>query len=147
MADNAFWIHFWVAKLDVMGTRGVKTFSRSLRYRNQLVQLPGGGNTTILVGEEKGVDVRLGPDVVRMTRENRCDVALIFSQDQDLSEAVVEVKAISAQQSRWIKVACAFPLSPTTENRRGINGAEWIHIDLATYDACLDRNYYRPKKR
>ena len=146
-ADNAFWNHFWVAKLAVMGTRGVKTFSRSLRYRNQLVQLPGGGSTTILVGEEKGVDVRLALDVVRMARENRYDVALIFSQDQDLSEAVVEVKAISVQQSRWIKVACAFPLSPTTENRRGINGAEWIHIDRATYDACLDPNDYRPKKR
>jgi hypothetical protein len=34
---------------------------------------------------------------------------------------------------------------PTTENRRGINGTEWIHIDRATYDACLDPNDYRPK--
>lgn len=38
--DNAFWNHFWMAKLAVMGTRGVKTFSRSLRYRNQTVPLP-----------------------------------------------------------------------------------------------------------
>jgi hypothetical protein len=128
-----------------MGTRGVQTFSRSLRYRNQTVRLPGGGTTTILVGEEKGVDVRLALDVVRMARENRYDVALIFSQDQDLSEAAAEVKAISAQQARWIKVACAFPLSPTTENLRGINGTEWIQIDRATYDACLDPNDYRPK--
>ena len=144
-ADNPFWNHFWTAKLAVMGTRGIQTFSRSLRYRNQTVRLPGGGATTILVGEEKGVDVRLALDVVRMARENRYDVALIFSQDQDLSEAAAEVKAISVQQARWIKVACAFPLSPTTENRRGINGTEWIQIDRATYDACLDPNDYRPK--
>lgn len=144
--DNPFWNHFWTAKLAVMGTRGLQTFSRSLRYRNQTVRLPGGGTTTILVGEEKGIDVRVALDVVRMARENSYDVALIFSQDQDLSEAADEVKAISVQQGRWIKVACAFPLSPTTENRRGINGTEWITIDRATYDACLDPNDYRPKK-
>ena len=46
--DNAFWHHFWRAKLAVMGTRGIRTFSRSLRYRNQTVQLPGGGPITIL---------------------------------------------------------------------------------------------------
>ncbi len=69
-ADNPFWNHFWTAKLAVMGTRGIQTFSRSLRYRNQTVRLPGGGVTTILVGEEKGVDVRLALDVVRMAREN-----------------------------------------------------------------------------
>ena len=145
--DNPFWNHFWSAKLAVMGTRGIRTFSRSLRYRNQTVDLPGGGTTTILVGEEKGIDVRLALDVVRMARENQYDVALIFSQDQDLSEAADEVKAISAQQGRWIKVACAFPISPTAENRRGINATEWIRIDRATYDACLDPNDYRPKKR
>ena len=145
-ANNPFWNHFWTAKLAVMGTRGIHTFSRSLRYRNQTVPLPGGGTTTILVGEEKGVDVRLALDVVRMTRENQYDVALIFSQDQDLSEAADEVRAISIQQARWIKVACAFPVSPTAENRRGINGTEWIPVNRATCDACLDPNDYRPKK-
>jgi uncharacterized LabA/DUF88 family protein len=145
-ADNPFWNHFWTAKLAVMGTRDIRTFSRSLRYRNQTVRLPGGVTTTILVGEEKGIDVRLALDVVRTARENLYDVALIFSQDQDLSEAADEVKAISTQQARWIKVACAFPSSPTAENRRGINGTEWITIDRATYDACVDPLDYRPKR-
>ncbi len=144
--DNPFWNHFWTAKLAVMGTRSVRTFSRPLRYRNQTVRLPGGGTTTILVGEEKGIDVRLALDAVRMARENLYDVALIFSQDQDLSEAVDEIKAISIQQARWIKVACAFPTSPTAENRRGINATDWITIDRATYDACIDPFDYRPKK-
>jgi uncharacterized LabA/DUF88 family protein len=120
--DNPVWHHFWRARLAAMGRRGVQTFSRSLRYRNQTVQLPGGGTTTILVGEEKGVDVRLALDLVRMARENLYDVALIFSQDQDLSEAADAVKAISVQQGRWIKVACAFPFSPTVENRRARTG-------------------------
>jgi hypothetical protein len=44
------------------------------------------------------------------------------------------------------KLACAFPISPTAENRRGINSTDWIRIDRATYDVCLDPNDYKPKK-
>lgn len=144
--DNPFWSHFWTAKLAVMGTRGIEVFSRKLRYRLQTVLLPNGSTTTTPVGQEKGIDVRLALDVVRLARENAYDVALIFSQDQDLSEAADEVCAISKQQGRWIKTACAFPISPTSENRRGINKTEWIKIDRATYDACIDPNDYRPKR-
>ena len=129
-----------------MGTRGVETFSRTLRYHNQTVQLPDGRTSTVLVGQEKGIDVRIALDTVRLARENRYDIALIFSQDQDLSEVADEVRAISIQQARWIKIAYAFPVSPTSENRRGINRTEWIRIDRVTYDACLDTNDYRPKK-
>ena len=57
--DDPSWNHFWSAKLAVMGTRGVVTFSRNLKYRNQTVALPDGTTTTVLVGQEKGVDVRL----------------------------------------------------------------------------------------
>jgi len=45
------------------------------------------------------------------------------------------------------KRAAVFAISPTSENRRGINATEWIKIDRATYDACLDPNDYRPKKK
>jgi len=143
--DNPFWNHFWTAKLAMMGTRGVQTFSRVLRYRNQTVKLSDNSVITVLVGQEKGVDIRIALDVVRLALEGRYAVALIFSQDQDLSEAADEVRAVSIQQGRWIKVACAFPVSPTSENRRGINRTEWITIDRKTYDVCLDHNDYRPK--
>lgn len=143
--DSARWNYFWTAKLAVMGTRTVKTFSRHLKYRNQTVRLPSGGTTTVLVGQEKGIDVRLALDVVRYARENKYDVAVIFSQDQDLSEVATEVRSIAASQNRWIKIACAYPNSPTSRNARGINGADWIQIDRAAYDTCLDPNDYRPK--
>ena len=143
--DNPFWNHFWSAKLAVMGTRGILTFSRALRYRNQTVQLASGESTTVLVGQEKGIDIRIALDVVRLAREKVYDVALIFSQDQDFSEVADEVKAISIQQARWIKVACVFPDSPAASNHRGINHTEWIKIDRATYDACLDPRDYRQK--
>jgi len=54
--DDPYWNRFWSAKLAVMGTRGVVTFSRQLRYRNQTVALPDGSSTTVLVGQEKGVE-------------------------------------------------------------------------------------------
>ena len=128
-----------------MGRIGVQTFSRHLKYRNQTVRLPNGGSTTVLVGSEKGIDVRLALDVVAAARDNACDVALVFSQDQDLSEVADEVRAISMQQKRWIKLACAFPVSPTYNNTRGINQTDWVRIDRAAYDACLDPRDYRPK--
>jgi uncharacterized LabA/DUF88 family protein len=143
--DDAFWNHFWTAKLAHMGRVGIRTFSRNLKYRNQTVRLPGGGTTTVLVGSEKGVDVRLALDVVAAARDNACNVALVFSQDQDLSEVADEVRAISIEQNRWIKLACAFPVSPTYNNTRGINKTDWVRIDRGTYDACLDPRDYRPK--
>src|SRR6266571_6946198 len=108
-ADNPFWNHFWVAKLGTMGHQGVHIFSRPLRYRNKTVQLPGGQQHTFLVGEEKGIDVRIAIDVIRLAGRNQYDVAVIFSQDQDLSEAADEVRLIAREQGRWIKLASAFP--------------------------------------
>ena len=90
-------------------------------------------------------DVRIAIDVIRMAHHKDYDVALIFSQDQDLLEVAKEIRTISQEQDRWIKVACAFPLSPTTLNRRGIDRTDWIQIDRAIYDACLDKRDYRPK--
>lgn len=144
--DDSFWHNFWMAKLAVLGTRNIRTFSRPLRYRNQTITLPNGGATTVLVGEEKGIDIRIALDIVRLAREKKYDVALIFSQDQDLSEVADDVKSISVEQQRWIKIACAFPTSPTYQNKRGVNGTEWIKIDRAMYDSCIDPNDYRPKK-
>lgn len=139
--------HFWSAKLAVMGTRGIKPFTRPLRYQNKVISLPNGQLTTAQVGREKGIDVRIALDIVRFALENRYDVALIFSQDQDLSEAVDDVLAVARRDHRWIKVACAFPISPTSQNTRGINKTDWIKIDRATYDACIDPSDYRRKNK
>jgi uncharacterized LabA/DUF88 family protein len=145
-ADNVFWNHFWSAKLLAMSRAGVWVFSRSLRYRNKTVHLPGGPVHTILVGEEKGIDVRIAIDVIRLASRNQYDVALIFSQDQDLSEAADEVRLIAREQNRWIKLASAFPFRPKTRNIRGINKTDWLRIDRTTYDRCLDPRDYRPRK-
>ena len=84
------------------------------------MQLADGSTTTVLVGQEKGIDVRLALDIVRLARESAYEVAVVFSQDQDLSEVADEVKQISIAQNRWIRLVSAFPASPTYANRRGI---------------------------
>jgi uncharacterized LabA/DUF88 family protein len=144
-SDNAAWNHFWTHKLAMLGRLGVVTFSRSLRYRTRVVRLPDGSECSIVAGEEKGIDVRIAVDVIRLAHRRDYDVALVFSQDQDLSEVADEIRVIAKEQDRWIKIACAYPMSPTTRNRRGIDKTDWIPIDKPTYDACVDRRDYRLK--
>ena len=144
--DNAFWHAFWALKLSYMGRSGVKIFNRPLRYHNKSWKCPDCLKVyTFLVGHEKGVDVRIALDVIRLAHEQAYDVAVIFSQDQDLTEVVDEVKRISTEQKRLIKVVSVFPLSPTSKNKRGISKVEWIKIDRKIYDSCIDHNNYYPQ--
>ncbi|MFZ4778373.1 MAG: NYN domain-containing protein [Terrimicrobiaceae bacterium] len=147
VSDDPFWNHFWTAKLAQMGRQKVRAYSRALRYRNQRFRLPDGTSQTVMVGQEKGIDVRIALDIVAAAYRQSADVLLVFSQDQDLSEVADEIRMIAEGQGRWLKIACAFPSSPTSLNRRGINGTDWIRIDRTLYDSCLDTRDYRPKKK
>ena len=104
-------------KLAHLGRRGATIYSRSLVYRNKVVRLPGGAEHSYLSGEEKGIDVRIAIDVIGLAWQNAYDVAVIFSQDQDLSEVAREIRAIARSQDRWLKMASAFPVSPVTQNQ------------------------------
>ena len=130
-----------------MGRGGVKVFSRPLRRRYARIRLPDGSAHTLLTREEKGIDVRIAIDVIRMAYEREYDVALLFSQDQDLSEVAREIRAIARKQGRWIKIASAYPRGAGSRKRPGIDFTDWIPIDRATYDACVDPRDYRPKGR
>ena len=141
--DDPRWNRFWTNKLASMGRQGITIFTRALRYRNKTVRLPDGTTHSFLHGEEKGIDVRIALDVIGKAVRNEYDVAIVFSQDQDMSEVADEIRIIARQQDRWIRMACAYPVSPTISNRRGINGTQWIKIDRRLYDACLDTKDYR----
>ena len=143
-ADNPFWHGFWAARCRAMWNEGITPFTRPLSYQTETIEVPGGGKTAIRVGREKGIDVRIALDIVRLARSGACDVALVFSQDQDLSEVANEIRAIARDQGRWIKMACAFPVSPTYANRRGIDKTDWIRLDQATYDLAIDPRDCRP---
>lgn len=144
--DSTFWNHFWTAKLAQMGRVGVHTYSRPLRYRHQTVRFADGSEHSFLVAQEKGIDVRVALDIVRLAQQRLYDVALVFSQDQDLSEVADEIRTIAVSQERWIKIASAFPTSPTVRNRRGVNGTDWIPVDRHTYESCRDLRDYRPRR-
>ena len=138
--DDIFWHNFWSKKLSYMGRLGIKLFSRSLRYHNKNFICPScNKNYSSLVGHEKGVDVRIALDVIRLAHEKKYEVAIILSQDQDLIEVADEVRRISIEQDRWIKVASAFPKSPTSRNGKGINNTEWIKIDKKCFRRCRRR--------
>ena len=143
VSDDARWHQFWTNKLASMRRAGVTVYKRSLRYRTKSVKLPDGTSHSFLVGEEKGNDVRLAIDVIGKAIRNEFDVAVVFSQDQDLSEVADEFRAIAQQQGRWLRIACAYPSSPAAANRRGINGTQWIKIGKNTYDLCIDPADYR----
>lgn len=61
--------------------------------------------------EVKGIDVRIALDVILLAHRRVYDVALVMSQNQDLSEVADEIRTIAREQQRWIKIACAFPQS------------------------------------
>ncbi len=68
-----------------------------MRYRNRIVKFPDGTSHSFLAGEEKGIDVRMALDIISMAHRREYDVALVFSQDQDLSEAAQEIRAIARE--------------------------------------------------
>ncbi|HRX52754.1 MAG TPA: NYN domain-containing protein [Candidatus Krumholzibacteria bacterium] len=134
---------FWSNKIAQMKRMGITCFTPTLKYRPRQFVTAGRQVITKLVGVEKGVDVRIALDIVRLARQREFDVAVVFSQDQDLAEAAKEIRSIARDQDRWIKIACAYPCSPQSRNQRGINSTDWIRVDKDMYDACIDLNDYR----
>ena len=91
-ADRSpMWHGYWTRRLTAMRRAGIAVTSRPLRYRVETVRLPDGSVHEIPVEREKGVDLRLGLDVVRMARNGELDVAILFSQDQDLAYEVAHL--------------------------------------------------------
>lgn len=137
------WNYFWSGKLLAMSRQGVFTFKRRLRYRPKIIKDQNGNASKVAVPVEKGIDVRIAIDIIRMAHKRLYDVALVFSQDQDLSEVADEIKEISREQGRRIIMASAFPVG--CYNSRGINGTQWITFSRGEYDQCIDPNDYRQK--
>ena len=138
------WHAYWVRRLTAMRRNGIEVTQRTLRYSKDTVELQDGTTKEVVVPREKGIDLRIGLDVVHMARNAELDIALVFSQDQDLAELATEIRDISASTNRWLKIASAFPHSAAASSSRGINNTDWKRIDRALYDTCLDSRDYRP---
>lgn len=130
------WHRFWLRKLSAHKAKDprVTVFTAPLRY-------------TQSVGREKGIDVRIALDMVRMARLGQYDVALLFSQDNDFGEVADEIRALAREKQRWIKIASAYPFEATCRagkgKPRGVNKTDWERISKAEYDRCIDPTDYR----
>lgn len=74
-SENPSLYQFWTRKLLVMKSRGVRTYSRTLKYRLREVTLPDGRIETLRIGQEKGIDVHLAVDALRLAYEGQYDFA------------------------------------------------------------------------
>lgn len=134
------WNRFWSEKIRAMTASGVRVVTRTLRYVEEPVSLPDGTIRLVPLAREKGIDLRLALDVLRLARQGAFDCALIFSQDGDLAEAVQEVDSLRRELSRWLVVDCAFPDAP---GAWGIGGARPVRFDKRLYDGAIDPlNYF-----
>ena len=162
------WSVFWANKGAAMKRLGIEVVTRKLNYKtvsiklydqvtirlpdgsvypgrlhyDNMVEAPDGVLLEAVTFTEKGIDVRLAVDMIRFFREGQYDVALVFSRDKDLAEAVDEVKRL-AGDPKAVAVASAFP--SRDGNGRGIPGTIHLPISLADYDACRDPRGYFPR--
>lgn len=142
------WHYFWTSKTRSMLRQQAKVVTRPLRYHEVKIECSDGSVKTHEYKVEKGIDVRIALDIIKLGQTKEYDVCLIFSQDQDLSEVASDIRDIAREQGRWVKLASAFPYSSTYSNTRGINNTDWIKIDQILYDRCIDPNdHRRPQSR
>lgn len=77
--------------------------------------------------------MRIALDLVRAVASNKCDAVLLFSQDTDLREAVVEAKDLLREAGRFAHFFCAFPASRDPATKHGISGMNWISLTQADF--------------
>ena len=136
--DDSFWNNFWNKKLAHLKRQNVIIYKRYLAKRE--ANTPSGPVPYLV---EKGIDVRIAIDIIRMALKGEYDVALIFSQDQDLSEVADEIRSISRGRNIYIEVASAFPENSDPAYKRGIDKTNWHTISKSEYDSCIDPTDYR----
>ena len=142
--ENSFWHDYWRNKLRALEDNPlVSIFTKPLLYHDIKVRDESGREFSVRRAAEKGIDLRIGLDLVRLAVNGAYDVAIIFSQDSDLEEAVNEVHAIRQYFDRWIYLESAFPEN-IARGPRGIRNTQWRIITQEMYDACIDPRDYRP---
>lgn len=128
--QSEFWHKFWLAKIRTMKSLGVWVFQGKIRN-----------------GQEKGVDVKIALDIVRLARQRAFETAIVVSQDADLNEALREALDISRDQGWLVALESAFPYEDNRGlSKRGLTPSTWRRIDRSMYDRCIDPHDYRPKR-
>lgn len=116
---------YWERLFNLFRDNGIVVTSRDLRYYRQGPP------------REKGIDLRIGLDIVRLATGGLCDAILLFSQDTDLFEAIAEAKALRARHAGALDPMyyfCAFPRNADPETHHGVGGTKWIPLDETDFE-------------
>lgn len=84
-------------------------------------------------------------DVMNALHEDEADVIVLITKDKSLSVLAQNIRQISYTKKRWLKVVNAFPYvkpenGATNSFHVGIDKTDWLHIDRAFYDRCVEDN-------
>jgi group II intron reverse transcriptase/maturase len=96
--DDSFWNQFWRAKMLQLTRDRVHIFSRPLRYRLQTIRLADGTPHSAVVGQEKGVDVRLLEPIFE---HDFAEQSYGFRPGRGCREAVKRVEELLSQGYGW----------------------------------------------
>ena len=144
---DSMWHYFWTKKIASLNKNPlIETFTRATKQRPHKYRNSLGKQKTILVEVEKGVDVRIAIDIVRDAIDKKSESIVIFSRDQDLSEATTEAKKIAKNQKRQLDMYSVFPKPSNMHRSKGINGTAWIRLKEKDYKKCIDPKDYREYK-
>jgi uncharacterized LabA/DUF88 family protein len=130
---DPWWHVFWANKCSQMARDDITTVTRTLRVHTE-------DNHTVL--SEKGIDLRIGLDMVRAAHEGEIDLMILVSRDTDFVEAIRESRLIAYNEDRWLSIASAYP--DRSGRLHGIYQTTWLPISAVDYAACLDERDYRP---
>lgn len=130
-AQNFFYHHFWTNKLRHLQNQGIKVHKGRISSR----------------GQEKGVDIAIAIDLIKLTYDQGYDAVNIISSDQDFGPAVKLAKQIAKNQGRSLNFYSSSPFESGVFENRGIAGTQWIKFDRKFYEACLDPRDYKGSKK
>ena len=65
---SPMWNGYWTKRFLAMARSGVHVTKRVLRYNDKTVRHPDGSESVVSTPQEKGIDRRIGLDVVRLAR-------------------------------------------------------------------------------
>ncbi len=139
-------------RLSAMRERGVYTWSHQLKYSQKRVikkhsrPCPCGcwEIVEIMQGREKGIDLRIALDMIRMARHSEYDIARLVSQDGDLEQVVREIRDLQTELALALRIENVIPFSASSGKPRiRVPGCARYHeIDNAMFARIRDNTDY-----
>lgn len=119
-------------RLQAYEARGIYTVAVPVAYKRQGLRWRA---------REKGVDVRIAIDLLRLAQKGLYDVAIVVSEDSDLNEAIRDVYELRDYE-RWIAVENALPYSRKGRRPKWLAAHRKRRIDAPRFHVVEERTVY-----